>query len=75
MFGPGSFEQIVERLLLVPTVGGVLMQWPVGKLSDKVRRRVVMLAVSVVAAVTCVLGVVVDADSGETFAVKLRFPY
>ena len=55
----------IERtalFLLVPTVGGVLMQWPVGKLSDKVRRRVVILGVAVVAATACVFGGLVPSD-------------
>jgi MFS family permease len=56
----------IERtalFLLAPTVGGVVMQWPVGKLSDRLRRRVVILGVSVVAAVACALGVVTPSDN------------
>jgi MFS family permease len=57
--------------LLAPTVGGVLMQWPVGKLSDKFPRRVVILGVSVAGAATCVLGIVVP--SGSLFVFPIMF--
>jgi len=38
------------------------MQWPVGKLSDRLRRRTVIFGVSVVAAGLCVLGIIVPSD-------------
>ena len=56
----------IERtalFLLAPTIGGVVMQWPVGRLSDRLRRRVVILAVSVIAAVLCAVGIVLPADN------------
>ena len=56
----------VERtalFLLAPTVGGVVMQWPVGKLSDRVRRRVLIFAVAMAAAAMCVLGIVTPSDN------------
>jgi MFS family permease len=49
--------------LLAPMVGGVVMQWPVGKLSDRLRRRTVIFGVSVSAAVVCALGIVIPSDS------------
>jgi MFS family permease len=49
--------------LLVPTIGGVVMQWPVGKLSDLLLRRTVIFGVSVVAAVLCAAAIVVPSDS------------
>ncbi|WP_158412413.1 MFS transporter [Ilumatobacter nonamiensis] len=49
--------------LLVPMIGGVVMQWPVGKLSDRLRRRTVIFAVAVVASAVCAAGIVVPSDS------------
>ena len=56
----------IERtalFLLAPTVGGVVMQWPVGKLSDRVRRRVMIFAVAVAAAMLSALGIVTPSDN------------
>ncbi|MGA9277893.1 MFS transporter [Ilumatobacter sp.] len=56
----------IERtafFLLAPMVGGVVMQWPVGKLSDRFLRRNVIFGVSVAAAVVCALGIVVPNES------------
>ncbi len=62
----------VERtalFLLVPTVGGVVMQWPVGKLSDRLRRRIVIFGVSIIAASACAFGIVVPSDSPLVFPI------
>lgn len=59
----GLSIQRTALFLLAPAVGGIVMQWPVGKLSDRLRRRVVILAVSVVALTICALGVVVPSDN------------
>ena len=49
--------------LLAPMLGGVLMQWPVGKLSDRLRRRTVIFGVSTVAAMMCAIGVVLPSEN------------
>lgn len=62
----------IERtalFLLAPTVGGVAMQWPVGKLSDRLRRRTVIFGVSVVAAGLCVLGIIVPSDHSSVLVI------
>ena len=60
--GVGFSIERTAVFLLAPTVGGVAMQWPVGKLSDRLRRRTVIFGVSVAAAGLCALGVVVPSD-------------
>ena len=60
--GVGFTIERTALFLLAPTMGGVVMQWPIGKLSDRLRRRNVIFGVSVAAAGLCALGVVVPAD-------------
>jgi MFS family permease len=57
----GMSIQRTAFFLLAPIVGGVVMQWPVGKLSDRVSRRDLILVVSVSAAVFSALAIVTPA--------------
>ena len=67
--GVGFSVERTALFLLVPTVGGVLMQWPVGKLSDRLLRRTVIFGVAVVAAAMCALAIVVPSDSPFVFPI------
>lgn len=42
--------------LIAPTVGAILFQWPIGKLSDRISRRTVIFGVVVAATALCVIG-------------------
>jgi len=48
-------ESRLAFFLAAPLFGSMLLQWPIGFLSDRVSRRGVILVVAVVALVTCVL--------------------
>ena len=65
----GFSIQRTALFLLVPTIGGVVMQWPVGKLSDRVRRRVVIFGVSIIATSACAIGIFVPSDSPLVFPI------
>ncbi|NND76065.1 MAG: MFS transporter [Ilumatobacter sp.] len=42
--------------LIAPTIGALLLQWPIGRLSDRVSRRAVIFGVVVIASALCVVG-------------------
>ena len=50
-------------------IGGVILQWPVGYISDRVPRRIVMAALSVVSIVSCVAAVIVPKDGLLFYAI------
>jgi len=50
-------------------IGSVILQWPVGYISDRVPRRTVMAALSVVSIITSLLAVYVPKDSWFFYAV------
>lgn len=54
--------------LVAPTVGAIAMQWPIGRLSDKVSRRAVVFVVALAAVFVCVGLVLTDAQSPVVFA-------
>ena len=49
--------------LVAPTIGAIVFQWPIGKLSDRISRRTVILGVAVVAATLCVVGALLPAHT------------
>ncbi len=59
----GLSIQRTALFALAPTIGGVVMPFPIGKLSDLVRRRVVIFGVSMSGVVLAVLGAVTDPTS------------
>ncbi len=42
--------------LIAPTVGAILFQWPIGRLSDRISRRTVIFGVVVIATALCAIG-------------------
>ncbi len=67
----GMSPSRITLFLAAPLIGGMIMQWPIGRLSDKVPRRGVMVVVASVAALASVALVVVD--TGSWLAVGLMF--
>jgi len=57
-FGPTRAALFVA----LPSIGALLLQWPIGYVSDRVPRRGVILAVSVVAAATAAVLAITPAD-------------
>jgi MFS family permease len=49
--------------LIAPTIGAIALQWPIGRLSDRVSRRAVIFGVVVVAAALTVIASAVRPDS------------
>lgn len=50
--------------LLAPTLGAIALQWPIGRLSDKISRRVVIFGVAIVALLVCIALTALPDDSG-----------
>ncbi|ODN70966.1 MFS transporter [Methylobrevis pamukkalensis] len=57
----------------VAVIGGALAQWPVGRLSDKVDRRIVLLVVLALAATVCVTLASLTLSGGMLLALGLLF--
>ncbi len=53
--GGGLVAKDAALFMSIATVGGALMQWPVGRLSDRVDRRIVLMALLTAAAMVGVL--------------------
>lgn len=53
----------VVQFLAITILGGVMLQWPIGRLSDHIDRRLVLLVVAILAAVVAILGALVYAHS------------
>ncbi len=49
--------------LVAPTIGAILLQWPIGRLSDRVSRRLVIFGVSLGAATQCAILLVLPEQS------------
>jgi len=49
--------------LLAATIGGIVMQFPIGRLSDRIRRRVVIFGVASIGASLALIGVVIPPTS------------
>lgn len=49
--------------LVAPMIGAIVMQWPVGRLSDKVSRRLVIFGVALVASALCAALLVIPQQS------------
>lgn len=49
--------------LVAPMIGAILLQWPIGRLSDKMSRRVVVFGVALVAASLCAALLVIPQQS------------
>lgn len=49
--------------LVAPMIGAILLQWPIGRLSDKMSRRVVVFGVALVAASLCATLLVIPQQS------------
>ncbi len=61
-----SIDLSLERtafFLVAPTIGAIVFQWPIGRLSDKVSRRAVIFGVALAASVIAVTLVVLPAQS------------
>ncbi|MFT4607616.1 MAG: MFS family permease [Gammaproteobacteria bacterium] len=49
-------------------VGGLITQWPIGYISDRVSRRLVMSVISIIAIAACMIAIVLPKDSPAFFA-------
>lgn len=49
-------------------VGGLVTQWPIGYISDRVNRRLVMSVISIVAIAACMIAIVLPKESPAFFA-------
>ena len=49
--------------LVAPMIGAIVLQWPIGKLSDRISRRLVIFGVVIAATVLCVVGALLPAQS------------
>jgi len=67
----GMSDSRIAVFLAAPLFGGLVMQWPIGRLSDSVPRRGVMIAVAVVATAASV--VLVGIEDGSWAAVAIMF--
>ncbi len=54
------------QLVFILVIGGLVAQWPLGRLSDFLDRRLVLLAICVVLSLTCVLLIPHHAQQAET---------
>lgn len=61
--------------LSVAVVGGALMQWPIGRLSDRVDRRLVLAALMVLAATTSLALAILPLGVGGLLAMALAFGF
>jgi MFS family permease len=52
----GLSIQRTAGFLIAPTIGAIVFQWPIGKLSDRISRRTVIFGVVVIATALCVVG-------------------
>ena len=59
----GLVEGQVAWFMSIGILGGMLLQWPIGRLSDRHDRRYALLAVAVVAAIAALLGAMVAGGS------------
>jgi MFS family permease len=74
-FEPGK----LAIFLVLPTIGSLLMQWPIGLLSDRFPRRGVIFVVAMAAAAVCAFMALLPADSpmvlvGMFFLGGMTFP-
>ncbi len=53
----------ISLLLFLITIAGALSQWPIGYLSDRFDRRIIIVLCTIVGAVFCVLLVIVSGDT------------
>ena len=53
----------ISLLLFLITIAGALSQWPIGYLSDRFDRRIIIVLCTIVGAVFCVLLIIVSGDS------------
>jgi len=53
----------VVQFMAITIVGGVVLQWPIGRLSDYIDRRIVLTLVAILAATAAILGTFVYAHS------------
>ncbi len=67
----GMSAHRIALFLAAPLVGAIVFQWPIGLLSDRVSRRIVILGVAVLAAATAF--VLVLAPTGSWAAIGLMF--
>lgn len=61
--GVGFSAQRLAVFLVLPTIGSLLMQWPIGYISDRVPRRGVILVVAASASLVCAALALVPSDS------------
>ncbi|MFN3255879.1 MAG: MFS transporter [Ilumatobacter sp.] len=59
----GLSVQRTALFLIAPSIGALLFQWPIGRLSDRVSRRLVILGVASAAAAICCALLVLPAQS------------
>ena len=52
----GLSIQRTAGFLIAPTIGAIVFQWPIGKLSDRISRRTVIFGVVVMAMALCLVG-------------------
>ena len=53
--GSGLTNFEVSLFIVIITIFGALFQWPIGLVSDKIDRRIILIIVSLIASVTCIL--------------------
>ena len=61
--GVGFSAQRLAVFLVLPTIGSLMMQWPIGYISDRVSRRGVIFVVAAGAAVVCAALAMTPSDS------------
>jgi len=69
----GMSEAGVASFMSATIIGGALLQWPVGQLSDRRDRRLVLAAVSTCAALLAALAFVAERFSGPLLAIAAFF--
>ncbi len=69
----GLTLQQIATLIAIGMLGGVVLQWPLGALSDRVPRRRVILGTAAAATVFALLGLAFDAGSPGSFTAFALF--
>jgi len=67
----GMTDGEVSLFISAPMAGAVILQFPIGRLSDRVSRRGVMLVVAIVGSIAAMVMAVVDLPSGVSVALMV----
>lgn len=65
--GVGFSAQRIAVFLVLPTIGSLMMQWPIGYISDRLPRRGVIFAVAAGASLVCAALAITPSDSSLVF--------